>query len=77
MNQLTNEVYRTKKKLELLESEGIGQLLVDFYNKIYEYPEKYIENNTRLIIDLLKQDYLRLIENYKPNSKQSKIEFHG
>ena len=30
MKQVTNEVYRTKRKLKLLEEDGIGQLLFDF-----------------------------------------------
>ena len=66
MKQVTNEVYRTKKKLELLESEGIGQLLVDFYNKIAIYPEQYVENNTRSLIKILKEDYLKIMQDYKP-----------
>lgn len=36
MKQLTNDIYRTKKKLELLETEGIGQLLVDVLMKTTE-----------------------------------------
>lgn len=74
MNQLTNEVYRTKKKLELLESEGIGQLLVDFSKMQDKYTQ---EEDVIGFMNSLKEHYLRLIENYKPNSKQSKIEFHG
>ena len=30
MKQVTNEVYRTKRKLKLLEEDGIGQLLFAF-----------------------------------------------
>ena len=36
MKQLTNDIYRTKKKLELLEAEGIGQLLMDFSKIVFK-----------------------------------------
>ncbi len=79
MKQLTNEVYRTKKKLELLESEGIGQLLVDVLAKFNENPVELdsIEKVTNHLATLIKQDYLGIIQRYKPNSKQSKLEFNG
>lgn len=76
MKQLTNDIYRAKKKLELLESEGVGQLLMDFYNEIYLHPEQYIEDNIQVIINNLRKDYLNLMKDYTP-SKQTKIEFHN
>ena len=49
MKQLTNDIYRTKKKLELLESEGIGQLLVDVLIKTTESNKIPIEEIDNLI----------------------------
>ena len=73
MKQLTNDIYRTKKKLELLEAEGIGQLLVDF-KKIQS--EESTETSVVEDMILLKQQYLKIMQDYKP-SKQTKIEFHN
>lgn len=75
MKQLTNDIYRTKKKLELLEAEGIGQLLVDVLMKTSTNIENIIER-TELLSKSLKKDYLEIIQDYKP-SKQTKIEFHN
>ena len=58
MKQLTNNVYRTKKKLELLETEGIGQLLVDF-KKIQS--EESTETSVVEDMILLKQQYLKIM----------------
>lgn len=71
--QLTNDIYRTKKKLELLEAEGIGQLLVDF-RKIQS--EESTETSVSEDMVFLKQYYLRIMQDYKP-SKQIKIEYNG
>lgn len=71
--QLTNDIYRTKKKLELLETEGIGQLLMDF-SKVQ--CEEYSETNIINDIAFLKQQYLKIMQDYKP-SKQIKIEYHN
>lgn len=70
--QLTNDIYRTKKKLELLEAEGIGQLLVDF-RKIQS--EESTETSVSEDMVFLKQYYLRIMQDYKP-SKQIKIEYN-
>ena len=70
--QLTNDIYRTKKKLELLEAEGIGQLLVDF-RKIQS--EESTETSVSEDMIFLKQYYLRIMQDYKP-SKQIKIEYN-
>ena len=75
MKQLTNDIYRTKKKLELLETEGIGQLLVDVLMKTSTNIENIIER-TELLSKSLKKDYLEIIQDYKP-SKQTKINFNG
>ena len=72
MKQLTNDIYRTKKKLELLEAEGIGQLLVDF-RKIQS--EESTETSVSEDMVFLKQYYLRIMQDYKP-SKQIKIEYN-
>ena len=58
MKQLTNDIYRTKKKLELLEAEGIGQLLVDF-KKIQS--EESTETSVVEDMILLKQQYLKIM----------------
>ena len=78
MKQLTNDIYRTKKKLELLEAEGIGQLLVDFLITFNENSVELdsIEKVTNHLTTLIKQDYLRIMQDYKP-SKQTKIDFNG
>lgn len=73
MKQLTNEVYRTKRKLKLLEEEGIGQLLFDFYKSTSDSPDWAIEQDVSLLILELKQKYLTFLEDYKP-SKQIKMD---
>ena len=75
MKQLTNDIYRTKKKLELLETEGIGQLLVDVLVKTSTNVENITER-VELLSKSLKKDYLEIIQDYKP-SKQTKIDFNG
>lgn len=73
--QLTNDIYRTKKKLELLETEGIGQLLVDVLVKTSTNVENITER-VELLSKSLKKDYLEIMQDYKP-SKQIKIEYHN
>ena len=73
--QLTNDIYRTKKKLELLETEGIGQLLVDILVKTSTNVENITER-VELLSKSLKKDYLEIMQDYKP-SKQIKIEYNG
>ena len=75
MKQLTNDIYRTKKKLELLEAEGIGQLLVDVLVKTSTNVENITER-VELLSKSLKKDYLEIMQDYKP-SKQTKINFNG
>lgn len=74
MKQLTNDIYRTKKKLELLETEGIGQLLVDVLMKTTESNKIPVDERANLLIKNLRQDYLRIMQDHKP-SKQLKIEY--
>ena len=76
MNKLTNDVYRTKKKLELLETEGIGQLLVDVLMKTTESNQIPVDERVSSLIKTLRTNYLQILTNYKP-SKQTKIEFHN
>jgi len=66
MKQLTNEGYRSKRKLKLLEEEGIGQLLLDFYKATSNRPDWAIEQDVSLLIHELKQKYLSILEDYKP-----------
>ena len=69
MKQLTNEVYRTKRKLKLLEEEGIGQLLFDFYKSTSNSPNWAIEQDVSLLISELKKKYRLVLEDYKPNEQ--------
>ena len=67
MKQVTNEVYRTKRKLKLLEEDGIGQLLFDFNKYMNEKANnEIVEVSTEYIISELKQRYLSILEDYKP-----------
>lgn len=66
MKQLTNEGYRSKRKLKLLEEDGIGQLLFDFYKVTSNRPDWAIEQDVSLLIHELKQKYLSILEDYKP-----------
>ena len=67
MKQVTNEVYRTKRKLKLLEEDGIGQLLFDFNKCINKKANnEIVEVLTEYIVSELKQKYLSILEDYKP-----------
>jgi len=67
MKQITNEVYRTKRKLKLLEEDGIGQLLFDFNKYMNKKANnEIVEVSTEYIISELKQRYLSILEDYKP-----------
>ncbi len=67
MKQVTNEVYRTKRKLKLLEEDGIGQLLFDFNKYMNKKANnEIVEVSTEYIISELKQKYLSILEDYKP-----------
>lgn len=68
--QLTNDIYRTKKKLELLESEGIGQLLVDFLmetDKDYQmYSKEITIKDSKHFIEILEKRYKTILQESKP-----------
>lgn len=67
MKQVTNEVYRTKRKLKLLEEDGIRQLLFDFNKYMNKKANnEIVEVSTEYIISELKQKYLSILEDYKP-----------
>lgn len=76
MKELTNDVYRTKRKLKLLEEDGIGQLLSDFYLELADEntSEKTAEQGTISVIQRLKEKYNTLLSKYKPK-KQYKMNF--
>jgi len=71
MKQLTNEGYRSKRKLKLLEEEGVGQLLLDFYqlSSSYNTPNCTVEQNVNLLISKLKQKYDLILEEFKPKEQ--------
>jgi len=73
MKQLTNEVYRTKRKLKLLEEEGIGQLLFDFYKSTTNDSEWAIQQDVSFLMSELRKKYLTLLEDYKSN-EQTKMD---
>lgn len=73
MKQLTNEVYRTKRKLKLLEEEGIGQLLFDFYKYTTNDSEWAIQQDVSFLMSELRKKYLTLLEDYKSN-EQTKMD---
>jgi hypothetical protein len=80
----TNEIRRTRIKLELLESDNLNWMLLDFINEFkdvidnpYEYPDSVLRN-TFTIIELTKQNlkekYLKVL--LKKDEKQFEIEFN-
>ena len=71
--QLTNDIYRTKKKLELLNNSGIGQLIKDFC--VLSKNEISNEEIT-LNIKKLENKYLTILDEYKQLINQLKIEFN-
>ena len=73
MKQLTNEVYRTKRKLKLLKEEGIGQLLFDFYKSTTNDSEWAIQQDVSFLMSELRKKYLTLLEDYKSN-EQTKMD---
>ena len=71
--QLTNDIYRTKKKLELLINSGIGQLIKDFC--VLSKNEISNEEIT-LNIKKLENKYLTILDEHKQLINQLKIEFN-
>ena len=71
--QLTNDIYRTKKKLELLNNSGIGQLIKDFC--VLSKNEISNEEIT-LNIKKLENKYLTILDEHKQLINQLKIEFN-
>ena len=74
MKQLTNDIYRTKQKLELLNSSGIGQLIKDFC--ILSKTE-ILDDEITLNIKKLENKYLTILDEHKQLINQLKIEFNG
>lgn len=72
--QLTNDIYRTKQKLELLNNSGIGQLIKDFcvLSKTEILDEEIFSN-----IKKLENKYLTILDEHKQLINQLKIEFNG
>ena len=73
MKQVTNEVYRTKRKLKLLEEEGIGQLLFDFHKHTTNDSQWAIQQDVSFLMSEFRKKYLTLLEDYKSN-EQTKMD---
>lgn len=72
--QLTNDIYRTKKKLELLNNFGIGQLIKDF---CMLSKNEVTDDEITLNIKKLENKYLTILDEHKQLINQLKIEFNG
>jgi len=72
--QLTNDIYRTKKKLELLNNFGIGQLIKDF---CMLSKNEITDDEITLNIKKLENKYLTILDEHKQLINQLKIEFNG
>jgi len=72
--QLTNDIYRTKKKLELLNSFGIGQVIKDFCMLL---KNEITDDEIILNIKKLENKYLTILDEHKQLINQLKIEFNG
>jgi hypothetical protein len=73
MKQLTNEIYRIRRKLELLNKSGIGQLIKDFceFSKI-----EMEDNEISLNIKKLENKYLTIMDKNDQLDNQIEIEFN-
>lgn len=71
--QLTNDIYRTKKKLELLNSFGIGQVIKDFCMLL---KNEISNEEITLNIKKLENKYLTILDEHKQLINQLKIEFN-
>ena len=72
--QLTNDIYRTKQKLELLNNSGIGQLIKDF---CVLSKTEILDEEITLNIKKLENKYLTILDEHKQLINQLKIEFNG
>lgn len=70
--QLTNDIYRTKKKLELLNSPGIGQLIKDFYMLL---KNEVTDDEITLNIKKLENKYLTILDENDQLENQIKLQF--
>ena len=71
--QLTNDIYRTKQKLELLNSFGIGQVIKDFCMLL---KNEITDDEIILNIKKLENKYLTILDEHKQLINQLKIEFN-
>ena len=72
MKQLTNDIYRTKQKLELLNSSGIGQLIKDF---CILSKNEITDDEITLNIKKLENKYLTILDENDLLENQIKLEF--
>lgn len=70
--QLTNDIYRTKKKLELLNNFGIGQLIKDF---CMLSKNEITDDEITLNIKKLENKYLTILDKNNQLENQIKLEF--
>ena len=70
--QLTNDIYRTKKKLELLNSPGIGQVIKDFCMLL---KNEVIDDEITLNIKKLENKYLTILDENDQLENQIKLQF--
>ena len=69
--QLTNEIIRTRKKLELLNSSGIGQFIKDFCD-LFENETTYGEITLKL--KKLENKYLTILDKSDQLENQIKLD---
>lgn len=72
MRQLSNDIYRTKKKLELLNNLGIGQLIKDFCMLL---KNEVTDDEITLNIKKLENKYLTILDENDQLENQIKLEF--
>ena len=70
--QLTNDVYRTKQKLELLNSPGIGHVIKDFCMLL---KNEVIDDEITLNIKKLENKYLTILDENDQLENQIKLQF--
>lgn len=74
--ELTNDVHRTRKKLEVLQQDGSGQMI----NDIRQIIQESVHNDGVVpsavdIVTALKKKYTEVLNKYKP-PKQAKMNFN-
>jgi len=74
MNLLSNEIRRTRRKLELFEEEGVNSLLYDALDIAKEELDPWSGKGKRWVVKRLKAKYLQFLQENEPkDSKQQKL----